>query len=134
MHFNYLCRRCYTFIFFTSDPYWKVQPLNGRAPSDADRPKFFETAIDSVNNRACPNRLLIGDFNTTMSTSMDQLNYDTDPYLKCREYLTVIETGEQFHDVFRSIHPDNLLHGGRMMVINAQGLTLQWHPPASLTM
>ena len=31
MHFNYLCRRCYTFIFFTSDPYWKVQHLNGRA-------------------------------------------------------------------------------------------------------
>ena len=49
--------------------------------------------------------MIIGDFNTTMSTGMDQLNYDTDPHFKCREYLTGQETGEQFHDIFRSIHP-----------------------------
>ena len=75
------------------------------APSDIDSPHFFEKAIDSVNNRTCPHRMIIGDFNTTMSIGMDQLNYDTDPHFKCREYLTGLETGEQFHDIFRSIHP-----------------------------
>jgi hypothetical protein len=49
--------------------------------------------------------MIIGDFNTTMSIGMDQLNYDTDPHFKCREYITGLETGEQFHDIFRSIHP-----------------------------
>jgi hypothetical protein len=42
------------------------------APSDSDSPKFFEKAVDQVNSKACPNRLIIGDFNTTMSVGMDQ--------------------------------------------------------------
>ena len=42
------------------------------APSDVDSPKFFEKAVESVNSEACPNRLIIGDFNTTMSESLDQ--------------------------------------------------------------
>ena len=50
--------------------------------------------------------MIIGDFNTTMSTGMDQLSYDTDPHFKCREYLTGLEISEQFHDIFRAIHPD----------------------------
>ncbi len=73
------------------------------APSDIDSPKFFEKAVDSVNNKACPNRLIIGDFNTTISVGMDQLNYDTDPHYKCREFLTGLDSGEQFHDVFRAM-------------------------------
>ena len=76
------------------------------APSDIDSPKFFEKAVDSVNKKACPNRLIIGDFNTTMSVGMDQLNYDTDPHYKCREFLTGLDSGEQFHDVFRAMYPD----------------------------
>jgi hypothetical protein len=59
-----------------------------------------------VNKKACPNRLIIGDFNTTMSVGMDQLNYDTDPHYKCREFLTGLDSGEQFHDVFRAMYPD----------------------------
>ena len=51
------------------------------APSDVDSPKFFEKAVETVNSNASPNRLIIGDFNTTMSESLDQLNYDTDPML-----------------------------------------------------
>ena len=76
------------------------------APSDIDSPKFFEKAVDCINERACPNRLIIGDFNSTMSVSQDQLNYDTDPHFKCREFLTGLESGEQFHDVFRKLYPD----------------------------
>ena len=48
--------------------------------------------------------MIIDDFNTTMSTG--KLNYDTDSHFKCREYLTGLVIGEQFHDIFRSIHRD----------------------------
>jgi exonuclease III len=37
---------------------------------------------------------------------MDQLNYNTDLHYKCREFLTGLEIGEQFHDVFRTMYPD----------------------------
>ena len=76
------------------------------APSDVDSPKFFETAVDAVNSGGCPNRLIIGDFNTTMNVELDQLHYDTDPHFKCREFLTGLEYNEQFLDVFRAKFPD----------------------------
>jgi hypothetical protein len=41
-----------------------------------------------------------------MSVGMDQLNYTTDQHFKCREFLTGLEIGEQFHNVFRTIYPD----------------------------
>ena len=76
------------------------------APSDVDSPKFFEAAVDAVNIGNCPNRLIIGDFNTTMNADLDQLNYESDPHHKCREFLTGLEYNEQFLDVFRSKFPD----------------------------
>ena len=61
------------------------------APSDGDSPKFFETATESVNKGELANRLIIGDFNTTMSIDKDQFQYLTDPHFKCQEYLTGLE-------------------------------------------
>ena len=75
------------------------------APSDVDSPKFFETAVDRVNSKGTPNRLIIGDFNTTMSKDLDQLNYDTDPHAKCREFLTGLEHNQLYYDVFRTMYP-----------------------------
>jgi hypothetical protein len=49
--------------------------------------------------------MIIGAFNSTMSTDLDHFNYVTDPHFKCREFLTGLETGKQFHDIIRSIHP-----------------------------
>ena len=71
------------------------------APSDVDSPKFFEKAVDAVNKGECPSRLIIGDFNTTMSAELDQ----HDPHQKCREFLTGLEYNEQFFDVFRNMFP-----------------------------
>ena len=76
------------------------------APSDVDSPKFFEKAVDAVNKGECPNRLIIGDFNTTMSAKLDQHQYETDPHQKCREFLTGLEYNEQFFDVFRTRFPE----------------------------
>ena len=91
------------------------------APSDGDSPKFFETAIESVNKGECPNRLLIGDFNTTMSVQKDQLNYLTDPHFKSREYLTGLEHSGQFCDVFRNKHPDRKSYTWRDRNSNKRG-------------
>jgi len=62
--------------------------------------------VDIVNSKASPNRLILGDFNTTMSKELDQLNYETDPHAKCREFLTGLEHNEQYLDVYRTMYPD----------------------------
>ena len=41
-----------------------------------------------------------------MPESLDQLNYDTDPHAKCREFLTGLEYHEQFQDIYRTTYPD----------------------------
>ena len=91
------------------------------APSDGDSPKFFEKATEAVNKGELPDRLIIGDFNTTMSVEKDQYQYLTDPHFKCREYLTGLEHSGQFLDVYRNMHPDRKSYTWRDRNSNKRG-------------
>ena len=66
------------------------------APSDVDSPKFFEKAVDAVNKGECSNRLIIGDFNTTMSAKLDQHQYDTDPHQNVENSSLGLNTTNNF--------------------------------------
>ena len=56
-------------------------------PSDKDDPAFFEKVSDCLTNRGYNHKIIIGDWNTTLNASNDQLNYVTDPHPKSREVL-----------------------------------------------
>jgi exonuclease III len=74
-------------------------------PSREDSPAFFEKAADAANSRKKNHKLILGDFNTTMSVDLDQYKYEGDPHGKSRELLGTWDDLGHFHDVFRTKHP-----------------------------
>ena len=56
-------------------------------PSDKDDPAFFEKVSDCLINRGYNHRIIIGDWNTTLNATNDQINYITDPHPKSHEVL-----------------------------------------------
>ena len=56
------------------------------APSK-DSPEFWENANTILNTGTSTHKLLIGDFNCTLSHTLDQKGYKTDPHPKSRKVL-----------------------------------------------
>ena len=75
------------------------------APSK-DSPEFWENANTIVNTGTSPHKLIIGDFNCTLSHTLDQKGYKTDPHPKSRKVLNQLLEQEILIDSYRHIKPD----------------------------
>ena len=96
-------------------------------PSDKDDPAFFEKVSDCLNNRGYNHKIIIGDWNTTLNTANDQLNYITDPHPKSRDVLQSWEDSEQLFDGFRYHNPCSKEYTWRIRNSNKAGrLDMIW--------
>ena len=55
--------------------------------SDGDHPEYFKKVSDKLDSRGYKHRIIVGDWNTTLSANNDLLNFPTDPHNKSREVL-----------------------------------------------
>ena len=78
-------------------------------PNDeADKINNLSEALNQLSSNGCKNQLIIGDYNTSLNTELDYVDYTQDPHKASREFLHGLQEDGLFIDVFRSLNPFDL--------------------------
>ena len=72
------------------------------------RSSSFHILLNQLASNGCKNQLLIGDYNTSLNTELDYVDYAQDPHKASREFLHGLQEDGLFIDVFRFLNPYDL--------------------------
>ena len=78
-------------------------------PNDeADKISNLSIALDQLSSNGCKNQLIIGDYNTSLNTELDYVDYTQDNHKASREFLHGLQEDGLFIDVYRFLNPYDL--------------------------
>ena len=75
---------------------------------EADKISNLSKALDQLSNNGCKNQLIIGDYNTSLNTELDYVDYTQDNHKASREFLHGLQEDGLFIDVYRFLNPYDL--------------------------
>ena len=71
---------------------------------NTDSPDFFENIFNFISNNNITDNIIVGDFNVTLNTQLDNMNYVQDRNNNARRKLGELIEQFGFYDVYRSLH------------------------------
>ena len=71
---------------------------------EADKINNLCEAFNQLSSNGCKNQLIIRDYNTSLNTELDYVDYTQDPHKASREFLHGLQEDGLFIDVFRFLN------------------------------